>query len=125
MNVAAVLQELRERVQNDAAFREELRQDPEGVLQRETGLSLQELAQRAMELSDDELAAVSGGTQDHGEEREYVRRFQEDQRAIRENVLQRAANRAAAFFGKAFEQYNDAEKQSLHYVWSLIGTPWP
>lgn len=62
MDLKATLNGLRERAKTDAAFLEELQNDPEGVLLRETGFGAHELRRYAEELSDDELAHVSGGT---------------------------------------------------------------
>lgn len=62
MDLEATLQRLNQRAKTDEAFRREFQADPEGVLQRETGLPLSELWQLAAELSDAELAGVAGGT---------------------------------------------------------------
>jgi len=56
---------LYQRLQTDEALRSEYQQDPEGVFLRETGMSLREAAERAAQLSDDELAAVAGGESYH------------------------------------------------------------
>ncbi|HEY8418443.1 MAG TPA: hypothetical protein VIK93_10475 [Limnochordales bacterium] len=62
MDLEAALRRLNQRAKTDEAFRQEFERDPEGVLQRETGLPLDDLWQLAAELSDAELAAVTGGT---------------------------------------------------------------
>ncbi len=70
MNLEAILNELAERAKTDAAFRKELEKDPEGVLLRETGMTVHELRQDVEFLSDDDLAMVAAGR--GGEEEEQV-----------------------------------------------------
>jgi len=61
VDLEAALRRLNQRAKTDEAFRHEFERDPEGVLQRETGLPLDDLWQLAAQLSDAELAAVTGG----------------------------------------------------------------
>lgn len=61
MGIKSRLMEIAERAKLDDSLRRELRADPVTVLQRETGLSLDELAEQAREMSDAELAGVVGG----------------------------------------------------------------
>lgn len=56
-----VLEALAQRAAVDEVFRREWEADPEAVLERETGLSLDELRGQAAAMDEDELDAVAGG----------------------------------------------------------------
>lgn len=62
MAIKMRLMEIAKRAEADHSFRMELRADPVGVLQRETGISLDELAEQARQMSDEELVGVVGGS---------------------------------------------------------------
>lgn len=63
MDLEKRLSGLAERAQVDEAFRQELQNDPEGVLARETGITAEQLQQQLQlqPLTDEELAPVAGG----------------------------------------------------------------
>lgn len=61
MNLEAVLKRLMEQAETDAELREQLENDLEGVLLRETGMSAEELRETSAQLNEEELAAVGGG----------------------------------------------------------------
>lgn len=61
MDAKGLIRQMRERIEANAALREEFERDPEGVIQRETGLTAGQIRQALEGLSEDDLTAIAGG----------------------------------------------------------------
>jgi len=62
MDLKAVYQQLQERARQNEAFREEFQRDPEGILAREAGVSVEEVRKSFDFLNEEEfLGGIAGG----------------------------------------------------------------